>query len=81
MSDTQTRRAQLSTVRRVSPQEAQAMLQSGRAVIVDAREHALYEEMHAQGAINIPLAEIESSSSLSQLEGISEEQAIIFYCT
>ena len=45
---------------RVSPQEAFEAMQSGQAILVDTRSRSDFDLSHAQGAINIPLAEAET---------------------
>ena len=81
MSEAQTRRQQLGTIRRISPDEAWALAKSGQAVLVDTRDPRMYEEMHAQGAIGVPLVEIESSPRVPALASIPADKSIIFYCT
>ncbi|MGH7862521.1 MAG: rhodanese-like domain-containing protein [Candidatus Dormibacteraceae bacterium] len=81
MSEAQTRREQLTAVWRISPLEAWELVQAGRAVLVDTRDRAQYDEMHALGAKSVPLAEIEASPNVPALAAISHDQTIIFYCT
>lgn len=81
MSEAQSRRQQLGVIRRISSGEAWPLVRSGRAVLVDTRDPRQYHEMHAQGAIDVPLAEIESSSHIPALASIPADKSIIFYCT
>lgn len=81
MSEAQTRRQQLGTIRRISPDEAWTLAKSSRAILVDTRDPRQYKEMHAQGAIDVPLAEIESSPRVAALASIPADKSIIFYCT
>lgn len=81
MSEAQTRHQQRGTVRRISVEEAKALVQSGQAVLIDTRDRRMYGEMHATGAIDVPLAEIESSATIPALAAISSDKSIIFYCT
>ena len=46
----------------VTPQEGQQRVQNG-ALLVDVREQNEYDEIHAQGAMLLPLSELESRSS------------------
>ena len=81
MSEVQARGERLATVRRVTAREARTLAESGDSVLVDTRDRQLYGEMHAAGAIDVPLAEIESSASVPALASIPAEKSIIFYCT
>jgi rhodanese-related sulfurtransferase len=42
-------------IKEVTPQKAQEMLDQGDAVLIDVREPAEYQEVHAKGATLIPL--------------------------
>jgi hypothetical protein len=65
-------------VPRTPVEQALVALQSGAAVIVDVRSAQAYEESHVEGAISIPLAEIETNPNGLALE---KDQWIITYCT
>lgn len=65
-------------VPRVSVDVALNALQSGAAVIVDVRSTQSYEVSHIEGAISIPLAQIETNPNGLDLE---KDQWIITYCT
>lgn len=41
--------------RSVPPQEAVELVSSGKYVLIDVRQSNLYEEAHAEGAVNVPL--------------------------
>lgn len=61
---------------RVSLDEAKAALDAGSAIFVDVRSAEAYAGGHIAGAINIPLAELES-----RLSELDKAQWIITYCT
>lgn len=61
---------------RISLDEAKAALDAGTAVIVDVRSAEAYAGGHIAGAVNIPLAELES-----RLGELDKAQWIIPYCT
>jgi len=61
---------------RVSLDEAKAALDAGTAVIVDVRSAEAYAGGHIAGAVNVPLAELES-----RLGELDKAQWIITYCT
>ncbi len=63
-------------IERVSLVDAKAALDSGTAVVVDVRAAEAYAASHIPGALNIPLAEIES-----RLNELDPNQWIITYCT
>ena len=65
-------------VPRIPVQQAFAALQSGAAAIVDVRSTQAYDMSHIQGAVSIPLFDIESNPNDLPLE---KNQWIITYCT
>lgn len=66
----------LSQISRVDVATARNALDAGQAVIVDVRDRVYYDEMHAAGAISIPLSEIEA-----RLGELDPDDWIILYCT
>ncbi len=65
-----------SGVQRVSLQDAKAAYDQKSAVFLDVRDPDSYNAGHIPGAINIPLAEIETRS-----KELDPNQWIITYCT
>jgi len=65
-------------VPRASIEEARVAIDSGAAIIVDVRSADAYALGHIEGAINIPLGEIETNPTGLDLD---KEQWIITYCT
>jgi len=63
-------------VPRISVAEARDRWESGDAVIVDVRSPADYDQAHVPGALNIPVAEIETRYS-----ELPRGVEIITYCT
>jgi 3-mercaptopyruvate sulfurtransferase SseA len=63
-------------VPRISVADARDRWESGDAVIVDVRSPAEYEQAHIPGALNIPVAEIETRYS-----ELPRGVEIITYCT
>jgi hypothetical protein len=63
-------------IRRVTVQDAKAALDSRSAVFIDVRGSSAYAVSHIPGALDIPLAEIES-----RLNELDPDQWIITYCT
>src|SRR2546423_8139332 len=62
--------------RRISPADARAAYDHGRAVIVDVRSLDSYKAEHVKCALSIPLDEIES-----RLSELPHNKMIITYCT
>ena len=65
-------------VPRVSIEETLVAITAGAAVIVDVRSPGNYADGHIEGAINIPLSDIETNPAGL---GLDKEQWIITYCT
>lgn len=54
----------------LKPEEAKQLAEAGKVVLVDIREAAVYGRAHIDGAINIPLAELETRlAELAMLQG------------
>jgi Rhodanese-like domain len=62
-------------VRRVTPAEAQAMVERREAVIVDVRAKEQYDASHIKGSISIPRAQ-----SAERASELPKDKLIIFYC-
>ena len=63
-------------VLRITPQELQAKLDAGQAVVFDARRQESYTQRHIAGAISLPEAEV--SARLAELP---TDKLAVFYCT
>jgi predicted sulfurtransferase len=61
---------------RVAAEEVVKMAARGEVVLVDTRGKADYDFEHAQGAINIPMAEFES-----RIGELPRDKYIAAYCT
>ena len=64
-------------VPRISAQEAKKLVDAGKAVIVDVRGTEAYKTSHIKGALDYPLAKIESKD----FSGLPKNKRIIAYCT
>ena len=62
-------------VRRVTTEEARAMVERGEALIVDVRAKGDYDRGHIKGAVCVPRTEIDK-----QLAELPKDKLIIFYC-
>lgn len=65
------------SVRRISPQEARALLETGEAVVYDTRTAEAYRIEHAAGAISLP--EEELTARIDELP--DDGRVLVFYCT
>jgi hypothetical protein len=64
------------TARRIPAAEAREALAKGTAVLVDVRAKATYDASHAQGALSIPLTELDSRAA-----ELPKDKLVIAYCT
>lgn len=63
-------------VRRVSPEELQAMLADGRAVLYDTRAKMAYDAEHIKGALSMPYDEVANRAG-----ELPKGKTLVFYCT
>ena len=63
-------------VRRVNPQELQAMVEEGTAVIYDTRSKMAYDEEHIKGALSMPHDEVGNRAG-----ELPQGKTLVFYCT
>lgn len=64
------------TARRLNVKEAQDLIASGRAVVVDVRNQAAFDQGHIRGAKLIPFAEVADRSG-----ELPRDKTIITYCS
>ena len=62
-------------VRRVTTDEARAMVERGEALIVDVRAQAQYDQGHIKGSVCVPRTEIDK-----RLAELPKDKLLIFYC-
>lgn len=63
-------------VARISVKDAKNQFDKGKAILVDVRTKEAYDQAHADGAISIPEAEVNS-----RLNELPNNKLIILYCT
>lgn len=63
-------------VNRIKVDEAKALLDSGQAILLDARSAESYAKQHATGAFSFPEAQ-----ELELLSQLPKDKILIFYCT
>lgn len=61
---------------RVTAAEVKRLVEKGEALIVDVRGKDSYDQEHAEGAISIPVSEIEA-----RLKELPKNKLIAAYCT
>jgi predicted sulfurtransferase len=69
-------RADAQDAPRIVAEELKQLVAKGEAVIVDVRSKSAWDYSHIDGAIHIPLAELES-----RLRELPKEKLIACYCT
>ena len=67
--------------RKVLPDEARALSQAGRAVLLDVRDAHLFENAHLESAIALPFAEIMAMDGrLPARIPLPDDPLLILYC-
>src|SRR6185503_11058709 len=61
---------------RISAGDLKALLEKKQAVVVDVRAREAYAAGHIEGALSIPLAELES-----RLKELPKDKDVVAYCT
>ncbi len=64
------------TARRISATEARQALAKGKAVLVDVRPKGAYDVSHAEGALSIPLSDLDSRAG-----ELPKNKLVVTYCT
>lgn len=68
--------AQDDGVRRITPEEARAAVEKGKAIIIDVRALESYNIGHVKGSRSIPVSEIEDRAG-----ELPRDKMIITYCS
>jgi hypothetical protein len=68
---------QESKMPRVSADELKRLVAAGKALVIDVRSAEEYRQAHIQGAINLPIQQIESG----QYPKLPRDKRLIGYCT
>lgn len=67
--------------RRITPDQAHAASEAGRALLLDVRDEHLFENAHIDPAVALPLAEIEAGAGqLPARIVVPEDALLILYC-
>lgn len=65
-----------SKVPRIAVEDLREKMKAGQVTVIDVRPAASYQAAHIQGAINIPLASIET-----EMSSLPKNKPIVTYCT
>ena len=68
--------SELDGVDRIDVEQAKLEVDGGKAVLVDVRSSSSYDASHIQGAVSIPLAELET-----RMDELPRNTLIITYCS
>ncbi|HEX8286109.1 MAG TPA: rhodanese-like domain-containing protein [Pyrinomonadaceae bacterium] len=63
-------------VRRVKPDELQAMVEGGQVVVYDTRSKMSYEQEHIRGSISMPHEDVSARAA-----EFPRDKTLVFYCT
>jgi len=70
-----------SEPRRIPVDEAKALVEQGQAVLLDARDHKLYDNAHLKGARSVPLGVLTATPGRIAPGVLPEHPGLlIFYC-
>jgi len=69
--------AKAGTIEMISPEEAEAIMESEAAVVVDVRSKKQFETGHLEGAINIPL---DSKNLQKIIAELNHKEPVLVYC-
>lgn len=61
--------------------ETHAVWQQGQALIIDARPHQDYQELHIPGAVNLPPEKWADLDRLPLVAGWDRQQSLVVYCS
>ncbi len=68
-----------AAARRISLAEGRALIEAGQGVLVDTRDRAAHDGVHAEGAISAPF-NVMTGRRVLRLEAVPEGQTLILYC-
>jgi rhodanese-related sulfurtransferase len=81
VNDSATSPTEADEPRRVTTAEAYELLGAGRAVLVDVREPAGYENSHPRGAVSVPHVAVQAAGGRLPTDfSVPEDALLILYC-
>jgi rhodanese-related sulfurtransferase len=75
------RAVQFKEIKTLNLNEAHALWQEGRTLVIDARHAQDYRELHVPGAINLPPESWENLKDSPNLAGLDHARQIMIYCS
>jgi rhodanese-related sulfurtransferase len=60
--------------------QALPLVNAGQAVLVDARDPRLFENLHAAGALSLPIAELEGANGGHIITSLPRDRLLLLYC-
>jgi rhodanese-related sulfurtransferase len=60
--------------------DALALVNAGQGVLVDVRDPRLYDNLHAAGALSLPLARLEAADGGRAVASLPRDRIVILYC-
>ncbi|MGH7529229.1 MAG: rhodanese-like domain-containing protein [Gemmatimonadales bacterium] len=60
--------------------EALSLVGTGQAVLVDTRDPRLYDNLHAAGAVSLPVSRIGGSDGGPAVAALPGDRLLILYC-
>jgi len=65
-----------ASIPRIAVEDLREQMKAGQVTVIDVRPAASYQTSHIEGAMNIPLASIET-----EMSSLSKKKPIVTYCT
>jgi len=75
------RAVQFKEIKTLNLNEAYALCQEGRSLVIDARHTQDYRELHVPGAVNLPPESWENLKDSPGLAGLDHGRQIMIYCS
>jgi len=75
------RAVQFKEIRTLTLNEAYALWQEGRSLVIDARHTQDYRELHVPGAVNLPPESWKNLKDSPGLAGLDHGRQIMIYCS
>ena len=75
------RAVQFKEIKTVNLEQAHALWQEGRNLVIDARHAPEYRELHVPGAVNLPPESWENLKDSPELAGLDHGRQVMIYCS
>jgi rhodanese-related sulfurtransferase len=82
VTDSSTSTTRSPELRRLAAADAHHLLATGRAVLADVRDHALYQNSHPTGAVSLPFSTVQAAGGrLPNGFLVPDDAVLILYCS